>query len=649
MRSALSPLGYAARHEMSRPVQAADVVVGMLTENTSRMLAQAIRLLRSIRWFGGELAQARIVVCGVGPLELRARETIEALGAEVRTVSRFHPANPTGNRHQLIAELLDAPEELLFLLDCDTIVVRDPLPYLSFDAFQAKIAPTPTVSDEVFDRLFAHFGLAKPPRSHMAPFSGVATIPYFNAGVFAVPKTLLRTLAPAWRKYNVALADDPNLAAPCQRNLHQAALSLALAETGVPSVELPAAMNFQINAPQLKPPPGFAETDPAIIHYHHLATEDGFLLPCPYPAAQARIELFHDRMRAEGFVQEQKATRTRTGVAESRPVVILGMHRSGTSVVAQMIHALGVYAGQPNELQPPDMFNPTGYWEYREAVQLNGEILEELGATWYDMADADLSRLTDVQRADYVARARSVVQSLMGRGPFLLKDPRMAALLPLWREVLQTPVFVIAWRDPMAVARSLATRDKQPLLRSLAAWEHHYRSLLRDTEGLPRLLVSYEDLLADPKRVAHELNAALTELGIEGLSIPSDDRLAQIVNLDFNRSGPRAQAEETLLTEDQRALLAALRSGAVLHETVAPPSARTLTLLTEGRRLDELGDRIDELQRELAERDQLLEETFASRSWRIGHGLTGILRLLRGNRSRSSEDHWQDVKRRGVK
>src|SRR5258708_28936721 len=133
-------------------IHATDVVVGLLTENSPRMLIQAIRLVRSIRWFGGQLAHARVVVCGVGPLESSARETLEALGAEIRTVSRFHRASPAGNRNQLIAELLDAPQRLLFLLDCDTIIVRDPLPFLTDDAFQAKIAPTPTVSDEVFER-----------------------------------------------------------------------------------------------------------------------------------------------------------------------------------------------------------------------------------------------------------------------------------------------------------------------------------------------------------------------------------------------------------------------------------------------------------------------------------------------------------------
>src|SRR6185503_14179939 len=153
-------------------------------------------------------------------------------------------------------------------------------------------------------------------------------------------------------------------------------------------------------------------------------------------------------------------------LAESRPVVVLGMHRSGTSVVAQIIHALGVYAGQPDELPPPDVFNPTGYWEHRDVVQLDTEILAVLGTSWKDVVNADVARLSEKQRSAYVARARSIVQSLGSRGTFLIKDPRLSTLIPFWREVWEKPIFVIAWRDPMAVARSLATRDKEPLLRS---------------------------------------------------------------------------------------------------------------------------------------------------------------------------------------
>ncbi|HYM59278.1 MAG TPA: sulfotransferase [Thermoanaerobaculia bacterium] len=628
---------------MPGPVRAADVVVGLLTENTPRMLAQAIRLLRSIRWFGGELAAARVVVCGVGPLESEARATLEALGAEVRSVSRFHLANPAANRHQLIAELLEEPEEILFVLDCDTIVVRDPLPYLVADSFQAKVAPTPTVSDDVFERLFAHFGLEMPPRSRIASFTGTPMIPYFNAGVLVIPKTLARTLAPVWRRYNRILADNPELVAPCQRHMHQASMALALAETGLPCVDLPAAMNYQINAAHVAPPAGYAETDPVIIHYHQLATDDGFLLPSSYPGAQARIEMFHSRMRAEGFAPEPPPAGTR----ESRPIFVLGMHRSGTSVVAQILNALGVYAGRPDELAPPDIFNPTGFWEHNEVAALNRQILQALGATWVDSPRADISRLSGEQRAGYVGRARRIVaRSLQGRGPFLIKDPRISLLFPLWREALQNPVCVIAWRDPMAVARSLATRDKRPHLGSLAAWEHYTRTLLRDTEGVPRVLVSYEELLVEPARITRELHAALTGFGIEGLSLPSDERIRQFVNTDFNRSGRGASTDDTLLDDSQRALLADLSSGAALREPVAPTPARTVELLAEFGEIDVLRQDIIERDERISIRDRLLNTVFESKSWRIGHRLTGLLRFLRRSSAVSAEDRWREMTRK---
>lgn len=624
---------------MPRTLHASDVVVGLLTENTTRMLAQAIRLVRSIRWFGGELAGARVVVCGVGALESGARATLEALGADVRIVSRFHPANPTGNRHQLLAELLDAPEEILFVLDCDTIVVQDPLPYVSGDRLQAKIAPTPTVSDEVFERLFAHFGLVKPARSYVTPFDNSPTIPYFNAGAFAIPRELARKLAPAWRKYNLVLADHPELVVPCQRHMHQASMSLALAETGIPHAEWPSEMNYQINATHIAAPPGFAELDPVILHYHHLGTEDGFLLPCPYPGAQARIETFHERMRAEGFVPEENRADPRA----SRPVVVLGMHRSGTSVVSQLIHAMGVHAGRPDELMPADMFNPTGYWEHIEAVKMDTEILEALDAGWSDIQSIDVGRLPVERRRSYVARAKEIARSLQGRGPFLLKDPRMALLFPLWQEALENPICVIPWREPMAVAQSLATRDRHPLLASLALWDHHNRRILHDTDGTPRLLVSYEELLAEPMRVVRTMHASLTALGVEGLTVPSEDEVRQIVNHDFNRSGRKAATGDAMLDADQRDLVAALRSGAAIRGKIAPTPAHRFELLAE---LAEQAARLEQLQKRAHELDQILSAIFQSRTWRLGRRLMGLTRLGKSGHV-SAEDRWRELKGRG--
>lgn len=625
-------------------LQSAGVVAGFLTENTPRMLTQATRLLRSIRWFGGELANARVVVFGVGELETCARKTLEQLGAEIRVVSRFHPENPAANRLQMLTELLDAPEPVLFLLDCDTIVVQDPLAFLDADVFQGKIAPTPTVNDDVFERLFAHFQMPKPPRAHITPFDGTPTIPYYNTGVLAIPTTLARKIEPSWRKFNRILADDPELVAPCQRHMHQASLALALAETGIPHKELPHAMNYQINATHIEAPAGYADIDPIIIHYHHLGTEDGFLLPTPYPGAQARIDRFHARMRKEGFVPDQRAHK----VQQSQPIVVLGMHRSGTSLVTELIAAMGSYAGPPDKLTPPDIFNPSGYWEHVDVGQITRDVLKTFDGNWTNVARVKISALPPDQHADFVARAKEVARSLSGRESFVMKDPRMSLIFPLWAEALDNPICVIAWRDPLAVARSLKHRDKRPYLGSLALWEHYNRVLLRDTEGLPRVLVAYDELLADPLRVVRDLHGALTRFGTP-LKKLSEDRIRQSVNADFNRSGKNG-ADESLLDEEQRALLDDLRSGAALEKPVTPTSPRKLELLAEYAAFDQAQNEAHHervwLHREIAELDLLLQGVFDSRSWRVGRGITGLQKLVRREKEKSAEERWRERKNR---
>src|SRR5229473_8144732 len=131
------------------PLRVDEVVVGCVTEDTPKYLGQTLRLVQSIRWFGGELARARVVVGAVEGIDAGARRALEALGAEVRIVTRFDARNGPANRLQLFAELREGPEQTFLMLDCDTIVVRDPLPLLRRDVFQAKVAPLPTITHEV--------------------------------------------------------------------------------------------------------------------------------------------------------------------------------------------------------------------------------------------------------------------------------------------------------------------------------------------------------------------------------------------------------------------------------------------------------------------------------------------------------------------
>src|SRR5215218_4112214 len=58
-------------------------------------------------------------------------------------------------------------------------------------------------------------------------------------------------------------------------------------------------------------------------------------------------------------------------------VCVLGMHRSGTSLVAGILRQLGVDLGPDDELLPPDPNNRSGYFELAELVHINDEILAQ--------------------------------------------------------------------------------------------------------------------------------------------------------------------------------------------------------------------------------------------------------------------------------
>ena len=66
----------------------------------------------------------------------------------------------------------------------------------------------------------------------------------------------------------------------------------------------------------------------------------------------------------------------------SRSVAIVGMHRSGTSMVAKLLQQAGLNLGDETDLMPPAEENPEGFYEHLEFVRLNDEVLNVAGAGW---------------------------------------------------------------------------------------------------------------------------------------------------------------------------------------------------------------------------------------------------------------------------
>lgn len=197
---------------------------------------------------------------------------------------------------------------------------------------------------------------------------------------------------------------------------------------------------------------------------------------------------------------------------EKRLIVVLGMHRSGTSLLTKGLEVLGVNLG--NEFYPTTPDNPKGYWEHRGIHALNEELLAALNRAWDGLeypAPDSVSRLCD---GDFFHRAKALVlHCLSWEGIIGIKDPRAALLLPFWKKVFGetgVPVsYVIAVRNPLSVADSLAQRDGFPKAKTLWLWALHNAGIVSDIAGESRVVVDYDRLVDDPggqfSRVARAL------------------------------------------------------------------------------------------------------------------------------------------------
>jgi 2-polyprenyl-3-methyl-5-hydroxy-6-metoxy-1,4-benzoquinol methylase len=280
------------------------IAVGCVADSHPKYLTQALRLLTSLRLCGGALAGANFFACF---LELPAHDYVrefERLGAFIRVVPRVSERHPYSNK----LGFFGLPElrhyDTLLLLDCDTAVVRDPLPFIDGRSLQCKIADLPTLPHESLARVFAHFGVPLPPREHRCTQDGTPTIMYCNSGVVALPARLLDTFVARWLRCNGALAERLDLLGSLQTFCDQASLSLAFAQEPTPFAPLPLEMNFPVHLADAATPAGMDEADPAIVHYHDRVDASGYLLPVPYPAANRRIEalnLLLRQRRSQGF------------------------------------------------------------------------------------------------------------------------------------------------------------------------------------------------------------------------------------------------------------------------------------------------------------------------------------------------------------
>jgi len=194
-------------------------------------------------------------------------------------------------------------------------------------------------------------------------------------------------------------------------------------------------------------------------------------------------------------------------------IVVLGMHRSGTSVIARGLKTLGVDLG--NNLMPPVQDNPQGFWEDLDINALNREMLAAIKRDWQSLTPIQTNEVETLCKSGYHIRAVELLKRKASNSRvFGFKDPRLAKLSLFWKEVFSLGYFetsfVICLRHPLSVSSSLAKRDGFDLEQSHLLWLDYTLASINSTMGEKCIVVDYDRLMLSPygelERLANRLN-----------------------------------------------------------------------------------------------------------------------------------------------
>ena len=197
-----------------------------------------------------------------------------------------------------------------------------------------------------------------------------------------------------------------------------------------------------------------------------------------------------------------------------RPVIVVGMHRSGTSATARVLNLLGLPTVPESDLMIPNHGNPDGYWESTTLSDFDDLLLSLEGASWSSPPPLPAAG-EERSLSEFKDAARTMIGRLFeDRTAWVWKDPRASLLLGLWRAAVPEATFVLVHRDPLDVASSLSRRDGLSRMHGLALWQRYVGSCLRGLTGAPVAVVAFEDLRTDPAASVRRLASHLETLGV---------------------------------------------------------------------------------------------------------------------------------------
>jgi hypothetical protein len=217
-------------------------------------------------------------------------------------------------------------------------------------------------------------------------------------------------------------------------------------------------------------------------------------------------------------------------------ILVLGMHRSGTSMFGGVINALG--AAGPKTFMPGNFDNPRGYFESLPLATAHDEMLASAGSCWHDWRQLNPRWINSKAAEQHRQKIKALLIDEFGDEPLIfIKDPRICRFVPFMSSILAelniSPVAFLPVRNPLEVAYSLKRRDGFALPKSLLLWLRHVLEAEYHSRHMPRYFLQHERLLIDWR---YHMDRAAEKTGVmwPACSDRADVKIEQFLAMDLH-------------------------------------------------------------------------------------------------------------------
>ncbi|MEN8154330.1 MAG: sulfotransferase domain-containing protein [Acidobacteriota bacterium] len=212
--------------------------------------------------------------------------------------------------------------------------------------------------------------------------------------------------------------------------------------------------------------------------------------------------------------------------------IITGMHRSGTSIISQLVFHAGGDLGDFDKLYPGDRWNPDGYFEQVDILGVNISIVNgPWGKFSYFFLPGEELIMKRAKKFNNKIKNLSETHSNK-----IVKDPRFCLTFPAWTKYgSKIEKVVVNIREPIQVANSLKKRNHIPVSLGLNLWYEHNKRLLDYVNNKEYVLLNYHKLL-DPAVNMKEFERVLEFFNIKIAGNKIESILREYVRPSMNHN-----------------------------------------------------------------------------------------------------------------